>query len=64
MFINLGNQLINTDHVVRISRTGDAVTLETDTRTHTWPASEQDYEALKKTLGVCHPGEPNRGGKK
>ncbi len=58
MFIALGDQVINLDHIVRISRhaqTGE-VRLETNIKTLSWTASEADYAALCDSLGVMKPG--------
>jgi hypothetical protein len=67
MFINFGNQLINTDHIVRVSRAGDTVVMETENHSHTWKAGAAEFEALQKTLGALVPGEVQpsaKGGKR
>jgi hypothetical protein len=66
MFIRVGQNIVNLEEVVVISRKGTCACIETTLRTVPWNCSEEEWEGLQKTLGVLSPGEteevkPRRG---
>jgi hypothetical protein len=69
MFVYLGSQIINADHISRVSTCGEDVDIEVAGRIHHWKpqpgdkenaivAAKRGFAALVKTLNAIHPGEP------